>query len=345
MGNEETRTSPCKVLGIIFLIILILSAAFVALVHIAFKNENVTPSIGGYSLYLIHDDYMSPKIKKNSLIFATNGKPLQEDIGKVVIADDVSGKNGITYGTTAMRFVDLVNEDNQLFYELKFDNSKDSTMVKGNKIVGIANYQFELIGKIIVLANSTLGYIIFIGIPAILMIIFLALGKHSKTKQLAAIEIRREKLQVESENTEEDSKSSFDDFVNEREKLQNTHQESVSDQFSDVKGSEILNEPLIEEGVNKDDLVEMKQDLTKPTNSAIEELMKILEEENAKLKELELPKAEKAVQEAKDKYEKTADTVSDTEAPEGESKQYYILIRILTAHIDCSYGQSFYFVG
>ena len=308
MDNEETRTSPCKVLGIIFLIILILSTAFVVLVHIAFKNENVTPSVGGYSLYLIHDDYMSPKIKKNSLIFATNGKPSQEDIGKVVIADDVSGKNGTTYGTTAMRFVDLVNEDNELYYELKFDNSEDSTMVKGNKIVGIANYQFELIGKIIVLSNSTLGYVIFIGIPAILMIIFLALGKHSKTKQLAAVERRHERHQEDTENTEEDSQSSFDDFVNEREKLHNIHQESVD--------SEILNEPLIEEGVNKDDLVEMKQDLTKPTNNAIEELMKILEEENAKLKELELPKAEKAVQEAQDRHEKTVgDTVNETKTP------------------------------
>lgn len=316
MDNEETRTSPCKVLGIIFLIILILSTAFVVLVHIAFKNENVTPSVGGYSLYLIHDDYMSPKIKKNSLIFATNGKPSQKDKGKVVIADDVSGKNGTTYGTTAMRFVDLVNEDNELYYELKFDNSEDSTMVKGNKIVGIANYQFELIGKIIVLSNSTLGYVIFIGIPAILMIIFLALGKHSKTKQLAAVERRHERHQEDTENAEEDSQSSFDDFVNEREKLHNIHQESVPDQSSDVKDSEILNEPLIEEGVNKDDLVEMKQDLTKPTNSAIEELMKILEEENAKLKELELPKAEKAVQEAQDRHEKTVgDTVNETETP------------------------------
>ena len=316
MDNEETRTSPCKVLGIIFLIILILSTAFVVLVHIAFKNENVTPSVGGYSLYLIHDDYMSPKIKKNSLIFATNGKPSQKDKGKVVIADDVSGKNGTTYGTTAMRFVDLVNEDNELYYELKFDNSEDSTMVKGNKIVGIANYQFELIGKIIVLSNSTLGYVIFIGIPAILMIIFLALGKHSKTKQLAAVERRHERHQEDTENTEEDSQSSFDDFVNEREKLHNIHQESVPDQSSDVKDSEILNEPLIEEGVNKDDLVEMKQDLTKPTNSAIEELMKILEEENAKLKELELPKAEKAVQEAQDRHEKTVgDTVNETKTP------------------------------
>ena len=316
MDNEETRTSPCKVLGIIFLIILILSTAFVVLVHIAFKNENVTPSVGGYSLYLIHDDYMSPKIKKNSLIFATNGKPSQKDKGKVVIAEDVSGKNGTTYGTTAMRFVDLVNEDNELYYELKFDNSEDSTMVKGNKIVGIANYQFELIGKIIVLSNSTLGYVIFIGIPAILMIIFLALGKHSKTKQLAAVERRHERHQADTENTEENSQSSFDDFVNEREKLHNIHQESVPDQSSDVKDSEILNEPLIEEGVNKDDLVEMKQDLTKPTNSAIEELMKILEEENAKLKELELPKAEKAVQEAQDRHEKTVgDTVNETKTP------------------------------
>lgn len=303
MSTQEVKTSPCKVLGIIFLIILILSAAFVVLVHFAFKNENVTPSIGGYSLYLIHDDYMSPDIKKNSLIFATNGKPTQEDIGKVIIADDVSGKNGITYGTTAMYFVNLVNEDNKLYYELKFKNSEDTTLVKGNKIVGIANYQFELMGKIIVLANSTLGYGIFIGLPALLMIIFLALGKHSKTKQLAGIEKRREKYHEDAGDINDDAQASFDEFVKEKELLQNVHQENPTVQVPDEKGSEILNEPLIEEGVNKDDLVEMKEDLTKPTNNAIEELMKILEEENAKLKEFELPKAEKAVQDAHDNHQ------------------------------------------
>ncbi len=304
MGNQEVKTSPCKVLGIIFLIILILSAAFVAVVHIAFKNENVTPSIGGYSLYLIHDDYMVPNIKKNALILATNGKPSQEDVGKVIIADDVSGKNGTTYGTTAMRFVNLVSENKNLYYELKFDNSVDTVMVKGNKIVGIANYQFELLGKIITLANSTLGYVVFIGIPALLMIIFLALGKHSKTKQLEAIEKRRERYNEKVEDKHDDSQASFDEFVNEKEILhKDVHQENSTAQLSDSKSSEILNEPLIEEGVNKDDLVEMKEDLTKPTNSAIEELMKILEEENAKLKEFELPKAEKAVKDAHDSHQ------------------------------------------
>lgn len=304
MANQEARTSPCKVFGIIFLIILILSSAFVITVHLAFKNENVTPSVGGYSLYLIHNDYMSPNIEKNSLIFATNGKPTQEDIGKVIIADDVSGKNGTSYGTTAMRFVNLVNEDNKLYYELKFDNSVDTVMVKGNKIVGIANYKFEWIGKIIVLANSTLGYIIFICIPALLMIIFFALGRHSKTKQLEDIEKTREQNHQIFEDTHTDAQESFDEFVNEKERLQNIHQENSTDEIINTKNSEILNEPLIEEGINKDDLVEMKEDLTKPTNSAIEELMKILEEENAKLKEFELPKAEKAVQDAHDNHQK-----------------------------------------
>lgn len=314
MSNEEKRTSPFKVLGIIFLIILILSLLFVALVRVVFKNENVTPSIGGYSLYLIHDDYMYPRIKKNALVLATNGKPLQDDVGKVVIADDVSGKNGITYGTTAMLFEELVNEDNVLYYKLKFENSKDTTLVKGNKIVGIANYQFEWLGKIIVLANSTDGRFIFIGIPAILMIIFFALAKHGKTKQIAVIEQNREEHYEAAEQPYNNSQSSFDDFIKEKEKNTDAQQENETSELSDEKSSEILNETFIEEGVNKDDLVEMKEDLVKPTNSAIEELMKILEEENAKLKELELPKAEKAVEDIQKKTQN--DDVNESDEPE-----------------------------
>lgn len=297
MGNKEKKNSPFKVFGIIFLIILILSSAFVVLVHIAFKNENVTPSVGGYSLYLIHDDYMLPNIQKNTLIFATNGVPSTDDIGKVVIADDVAG-----YGTTAMRLVNLAVENDKLYYELKFDRSEDTVMTKGSKIVGIANYQFELMGKIIVLVNSITGYFIFIGIPALIMIICFAMSKHSKKKQIIKREKNREKYQKSLAEAEDNSQKTFDDFVNENENLNNSSQvKQEFGQFSDSRGSEILNEPLIEEGVNKDDLVEMKEDLTKPTNNAIEELMKILEEENAKLKELELPKAEKDAQNISEK--------------------------------------------
>lgn len=312
MGSKEIKTSLFKVFGIIFLIILILASAFVVMVHIAFKNENVTPSIGGYSLYLIHDDYMSPNIEKNTLIFATNGVPTNEDIGKVVIADNVKD-----YGTTAMRLVNLAVENDKLYYELKFDRSTDTVMTKGSKIVGIANYQFELFGKIIVLANSGTGYFIFIGIPALVMIICFILNNRSKKKQIAKREKNREEYHKSKHDSENDAQKSFDDFVNENEKLNNdTSNNKGITHFSDSRGSEILNEPLIEEGVNKDDLVEMKEDLTKPTNNAIEELMKILEEENAKLKELELPKAEKAAQDIHEKTDKLKDAEDDKDVQE-----------------------------
>lgn len=306
MGNKETKTSPFKVFGIIFLIILIISSAFVVMVHIAFKNENVTPSVGGYSLYLIHDNYMSPNIEKNTLIFATNGVPSNDDIGKVVIVDDVAG-----YGTTAMRLVNLAVENDKLYYELKFDRSEDTIMTKGNKIVGIANYQFEMMGKIIVLANSATGYFIFIGIPALIMIICFVMSKHAKKKQIVKRERNREKYQKSLAEAEDNSQKAFDDFVIESENPNNDIQKDQErESLTDTRGSEILNEPLIEEGVNKDDLVEMKEDLTKPTNNAIEELMKILEEENAKLKELELPKAEKAAKDIREKSQKIQDEAS-----------------------------------
>ena len=311
MGNKEVRTSPFKAFAIIFLIILIVSMLFVTAVHIVFKNKNVTPSVGGYSLYLIQDDYMSPNIEKNTLILATNGTPIKEDIGKVIIADDVSGANGITYGTTAMRLVDLVVENEELYYEIKFDISDETTMVKGDKIVGIANYQFDWTGKIIVLAKSIIGSAIFVGVPLILMIIFFALNGRSKRKQLAVIEQKRvENYSKPIEPEEDNTQPSLDDFIKEKDRLNNDNSvDNPIGHFSDGKGSEILNEPLIEEGVNKDDLVEMKEDLTRPTNNVIEELMKILEEENAKLKELELPKAEKEAQEFQ---EKAQDDLDDT---------------------------------
>lgn len=312
MGSKEIKTSLFKVFGIIFLIILILASAFVVMVHIAFKNENVTPSIGGYSLYLIHDDYMAPNIEKNTLIFATNGVPTNDDIGKVVIADNVKD-----YGTTAMRLVNLAVENDKLYYELKFDRSTDTVMTKGSKIVGIANYQFELLGKIIVLANSGTGYFIFIGVPALAVIIFFVLNKRNKRKQIAKREKNREEYHKSKNDSDNDAQKSFDDFVNENEKLNNDmlNNKGIT-HFSDSRGSEILNEPLIEEGVNKDDLVEMKEDLTKPTNNAIEELMKILEEENAKLKELELPKAEKAAQDIQEKTDKLKDTEENKDLQE-----------------------------
>ena len=63
----------------------------------------------------------------------------------------------------------------------------------------------------------------------------------------------------------------------------------------------------------------MKEDLTKPTNNAIEELMKILEEENAKLKEFELPKAEKAVKDAHNNHQEMLEN-NDNSADDNSDK-------------------------
>lgn len=279
--TKEKKRGPYKVLGIISIILLIISSLFITSVQIVFKNENVTPSLFGYSLYLMEDDYMDG-IPKNSMIFATNGTPTKEDISKAVVVDDVAG-----YGTTVMRLVNITVENDQVFYELKFDKSTDTVMAREKKIVGIADYSDVFSGRLIVLAKTGFGITLFLGIPALLAIIFFALNSRRKTRLRKLVEKRRIKYHEELKNSKElqyvddlNNPVTLDEFVSEG-------QPNVTLDENE-KESKLLNEPLIEEGVKKDELVEIKEDLTQPTNNAIEELMKILEEENAKLKELEL---------------------------------------------------------
>ncbi len=275
MAKKERKTSPFKVFGILCLIVLILTSAWVIAVKLVFKNQNVTPSISGTSLYVVRTTDMEANkdtdIKQDTLLFVTNKVPTQEDVGSVIVIDNVA-----TYGTTAMRLRNILTENDAVMYEVGFDTSEKSFVVNSSQIVGVADKMDHFSGWAIVQSGTIQGMILLVLTPLLLMIVFFALHSWWKQKNNAkkylghrdkVRELEKQVEAIEAEKTEV-----VERLTKEKEKLL---EEVVRE---DVKENP---EPL----TPVEEIVEIKEEIKQSaSNTAIEELLRLCEEENKKLK-------------------------------------------------------------
>lgn len=274
MPGKEKKTSPFKVLGILCLIILILTSAWVITVKLVFKNQNVTPSIDKTSLYVMRTAEMEAgndtDIKKDTLLFVNNTTPTQEDIGKVLVIDNVS-----TRGTTAMRLKGIITEPT-VMYQVGYDTSKDKTyVVNSSQIVGIATKMDHFLGWAIVQSGTVHGMLLLVLTPLLLMIVFFALHSWWKQKNNAkkymghrekVKELERQVEAIEAEKTEV-----VERLIKEKE--------------------ELIEANAVAEGTKEnaeltpvEEIVEIKEEIKQSaSNTAIEELLRLCEEENQKL--------------------------------------------------------------
>lgn len=275
MAKKERKTSPFKVIGIFCLIVLIFTSAWVIAVKLVFKNQNVTPSISGKSLYVVRTTDMEANkntdIKQDTLLFVNNKVPTQDDIGSVIVIDNVA-----TYGTTAMRLRNILTENDAVMYEVGFDASEKSFVVNSSQIVGVAYKMDHFIGWAIVQSGTIQGMILLVLTPLLLMIVFFALHSWWKQKNNAkkylghrdkVRELEKQVEAIEAEKTEV-----VERLTKEKEKLL---EEVVKE---DAKEN---SEPL----TPVEEIAEIKEELKQSaSNTAIEELLRLCEEENEKLK-------------------------------------------------------------
>ncbi len=274
MSGKEKKTSIFKVLGIIFLIILIITSAWVIAVKLVFKNKNVTPSIDKTSLYVLRTAEMEAgkdtDIKQDTLLFVNNTVPTQEDIGKVLVIDNVS-----TRGTTAMRLKAIIAENDAVMYQVGFDTSDKTYVVNSSQIVGIATKMDHFLGWAIVQSGTVHGMLLLVLTPLLMMIVFFALHSWWKQKNNAkkymghrekVRELERQVEAIEAEKTEV-----VERLIKEKEELLEANAAA-----EDAKENAELT-PV-------EEIVEIKEEIKQSaSNTAIEELLRLCEEENQKL--------------------------------------------------------------
>lgn len=299
MSKREHKTSPFKVFGILCLIILILTSAWVIAVRLVFKNQNVTPSIDNKSLYVVRTADMEPLIKQDTLLIIQNKTPVLDDKGKTIVVDNVA-----TYGTTAMVLKDVITDNNTAMYEVGFVSSDKVFLVNSDQIVGVATKMDHFLGWIIVQSGTVHGMLLLVLTPLLLMIVFLASHSWWKQKNNAKKYMgHREKVRELEKQVEAIEAEKFEVAQQLKEKEELLEAEATKENAAENP------EPLTP--VEK--IVEIKEEIKQSaSNTAIEELLKLCEEENQKLKaKFDMPPEDQEILEEEIGGEPSEDSAED----------------------------------
>ncbi len=169
MATTKQRSTAGKSVAIFFIVFMVLEALIIFGVASVFKNKDVTPSIAGYSMYIMDTDAMGDAIPKGSLVIASNGSPSPEGIKKAVLAEEVPG-----VGTSVFWLADVsTSADLSGVVYTVFQEKDPNTLyrLKTSNIVGTASTYYETAGKIITFMTSKFGMIVLIAAPLCLLVL------------------------------------------------------------------------------------------------------------------------------------------------------------------------------
>ncbi len=161
-------------------------------------------------------------------------------------------------------------------YEVGFDSSESTTVVNSSQIVGVAETMDHFVGWAIVQSGTTQGMLLLILTPLLLVIIFFALNSWWKqrrnAKQYLGHKEKVRELEKQVEAIEAEKTEVVERLTKEKEKL-----------LKEVEKEETKENP--EPLTPVEEIVEIKEELKQSaSNTAIEELLRLCEEENEKLK-------------------------------------------------------------
>lgn len=152
--------------GIVIAVLILLIAAMLFL-YFSFSENGAAPDIFGYTIYHTQAVKMEPKIPKNTVVFGKTGELDEIKVGSAVICR-------IGEDTVLTRVVQLVNENGQMSYVVKYDTApeNDTFRLPAESIIARASTQSSLFGKVLSFATSTVGIMMVIIIPSFIIIVF-----------------------------------------------------------------------------------------------------------------------------------------------------------------------------
>lgn len=169
MSQTKQKSSAAKGVAVFFIVFIILELLVIVGVSMVFKNENVTPSLAGYSMYIMKDTSMGDAVPKDALVIAADGAPSRDGIKKAVIAEDVPG-----IGTSVFWLADVSTgaDINTVQYTVFRDKEPEKVYnVKNDQIVGTASSYYLTAGKVIKFITSEFGRIACIAVPLFLFVL------------------------------------------------------------------------------------------------------------------------------------------------------------------------------
>ncbi|MBQ5333180.1 MAG: signal peptidase I [Oscillospiraceae bacterium] len=166
-GKNKKKGSAVNIIEGIVIAILIILIAGMLFLYFSFSENGAAPSIFGYTIYHTKAVKMEPKIPQNTVVFGKTGDLDEVKVGSVVVCK-------IGDDTVLTRVVQLVNENGEMSYVVKFDTApaNDTFKLPSENIIARAESQSTLFGSVLTFATSTFGIMLVIIIPSFIIIVF-----------------------------------------------------------------------------------------------------------------------------------------------------------------------------
>lgn len=165
--SADKKHSPVNIIEGIVITVLIVLIIFMLVVYFSFSKTGAAPKFFGYTIYRTMAVNMETDIPAGTAIIAKASEKDNIKEGSVVlckIGDD----------TVLTRVVQLVYEDGQLSYVVKFDTAPatDTFKIPGDNVIAKAIYQSAGLGSMLGFVTSTFGIMLIIIIPSFIIIVF-----------------------------------------------------------------------------------------------------------------------------------------------------------------------------
>ena len=176
----KQKSSAAKNVLVFFIVFIILEMLIVAGVGRVFKNKDVTPSIAGYSLYIMNGDGMKDRVPEGALVITSNMTPSTDKIGEAVVCENVPG-----IGTSVFWLYDISSKDDNNGVVYTVYQEKDPTKlyeISSKDVVGVASTYYMTAGKVLTFMSSTFGLVVCGVVPLFLLVVIeliIAIATHS----------------------------------------------------------------------------------------------------------------------------------------------------------------------
>lgn len=176
----KQKSSAGKNVLIFFIVFIILEMLIVVGVGRVFKNKDVTPSIAGYSLYIMDGDGMKDRVPEGALVITSNMTPSTDKIGEAVVCENVPN-----IGTSVFWLYDITSTDDNNGVVYTVYQEKDPTKlykISSKNVVGVASTYYMTAGKVLTFMSSTFGMIVCGVVPVFLLVVIeliIAIATHS----------------------------------------------------------------------------------------------------------------------------------------------------------------------
>lgn len=164
---EKSKKSIVNIIEGIVIAIMILLIASMLFLYFSFSKSGTAPNLFGYTIYHTKAVNMEPEIPAESAVIAKASEIENIKVGSAILCK-------IGEDTVLTRVVQLLNENGEMSYVVKFDTAPANNTFKipSENVIAKAIWTSTGLGSLLSFATSTFGIMLVIIIPSFIIIVF-----------------------------------------------------------------------------------------------------------------------------------------------------------------------------